>query len=381
MTDGALDLALRASLEGGQLQALAWERGGLPVVSGTMDGAVDVTGTGRTMAGLVSKLAGSGSITVNDGRFNALNPDAITAVMKSAEDAGDPDEEQARETFAILFGSGALPFGRAAGSFSVSGGVLDIPTVSMAAQGTTVLADAAINLNNFTLSSAWTIRQTTGIAAESQPFVTVRFSGPLADPQRQIDLAPLLDLIRSRNLQRQLDELEALEAERRRLEAQRPPPVVPPPAEPPRAGVPGAALGEAPIAPIPSAVPQRLGVDTLMERGSALMNPAMPAEAASTALPFTAVPRDPAEALGGPSAQNAGAVSPGSSGPPFADLLQGGPAAAPEPVRQTIADQVPPAAEKAAPSSEKSRQAGDAEIAAAKAGAAPLLPPRPDAAG
>ena len=48
----------------------------------------------------------------------------------------------------------------------------------------------------------------------------MNYSGPMADPERQVDLNPLLDLLRSRFLQRQLDRLEVLEEERRRADAE-----------------------------------------------------------------------------------------------------------------------------------------------------------------
>ena len=48
----------------------------------------------------------------------------------------------------------------------------------------------------------------------------MHFSGPMAEPERRVDLNPLLDLLRSRFLQRQLDRLKILEAERRRADAE-----------------------------------------------------------------------------------------------------------------------------------------------------------------
>ncbi len=69
----------------------------------------------------------------------------------------EPDEDRARETFAIHFGSGALPFGQAAGSFSVSAGVVDVATVSLDAGDATVLADAAFDLNTLSMASDWTV--------------------------------------------------------------------------------------------------------------------------------------------------------------------------------------------------------------------------------
>lgn len=220
--DGEAELVLRAALQGGQLQALVWERSGLPVASGRVDASFDLQGRGRSMAGLVATLAGTGSFAISEGRINALNPAALTAVMGGAEGGDEPDEAQARETFAINFGSGALPFGRAAGSVSVEGGVATIPTVSVSAGDTTVLADARIDLNTLSLNSEWTIRASEQAVPEgTQPSVRLAFSGPIARPGRQVDLNPLLDALRSRYLQRQLDEIEKLEEARRQADARR----------------------------------------------------------------------------------------------------------------------------------------------------------------
>ncbi len=57
-------------------------------------------------------------------------------------------------------------------------------------------------------------------AEETQPYVQISFTGEIGDPERRIDLNPLLNLLRSRFLQRQLDELEKLEAARKRIEAE-----------------------------------------------------------------------------------------------------------------------------------------------------------------
>jgi hypothetical protein len=223
MRDGEAQVSLSGGLAGGQLQALVWERTGLPVASGMLDVSFDAAGRGRSMAALVAGLTGSGAFAVSDGRLNALNAEALAAVMQAAEGDTEPDEEMARETFASLFGSGALPFGRAAGSFSVEAGMMAIPTVALAVDKTTVLAGATLDLNRLTLASDWTVRLEESGTEEAQPFVEILFSGPIADPERRIDLNPLLDLLRSRFQQRQLDHLEALEQERRRAEAETPP--------------------------------------------------------------------------------------------------------------------------------------------------------------
>jgi hypothetical protein len=263
--DGEAGVSIRGALQSGQLQSFVWERTGLPIASGLIDTSFDVKGGGRSMAGVVSTLAGTGSFAITGGRINALNPGALTAVMEAANGDKQPDEQLARETFAIHFGSGAFPFGRAAGSFSVAAGVVNVATVSASADNTTILADASFDLNNFTLSSGWTIRAgEAGTSERSQPHVRVLFSGPIARPERRVDLAPLLDLLRSNYLQRQLDELEELEEarrqaeeRRRRLDAEQPPgpPVLPGPPQAPEANLVAPGVTEPPPDQSPPGIP------------------------------------------------------------------------------------------------------------------------------
>ncbi len=217
---GEVELSLRGSLSGGALEDVVWERSGLPIASGRLDTSFELAGRGRSTAGVVATLSGSGSFAIDAGRLNALNPEALTAVMAIAEGKKEPDETKARETFASLFGSGALDVGRVAGTFAVSAGIMSIPTVSLQAGATSVLADATFDLNRLTLQSQWAVRTGEVGSDQVQPYVPIRFSGDIDNPDRQIDLDPLLNLMRSRFLQRQLSELETLEAERKRVQAE-----------------------------------------------------------------------------------------------------------------------------------------------------------------
>ncbi len=219
--EGEAEVSLRGGLRGGELQVLAWEQAGLPAAFGKLDLSFEAIGRGRSMSGVVATLGGSGSFSIDEGRLNGLNAEALATVMAAAEGEKEPAEDEARETFARLFDSGALAFGRAAGSFSLSDGVMTIPTVSLADDATTILADATLDLNALRLASDWLIRAVGVGDAEAQPSVQLRFSGPIAEPARQIDLNPLLNRLRSRFLQRQLDELEVIDAERERAEAER----------------------------------------------------------------------------------------------------------------------------------------------------------------
>ena len=77
------------------------------------------------------------------------------------------------------------------------------------------MPSAKLDLNSLAVNSDWVVRATTSADQAAQPEVTLHFSGPIVEPQRQVDLGPLLNRLQSRYLQRQIEELEAAEAARR----------------------------------------------------------------------------------------------------------------------------------------------------------------------
>ena len=94
---------------------------------------------------------------------------------------------------------------------------MTIPTVSLDAGTTAILADATFDLNRLTLGEPMGgahrrggPRRSAALRADAASPETI------AEPERRIDLNPLLNLLRSRFLQRQLAELGELEAERKR---------------------------------------------------------------------------------------------------------------------------------------------------------------------
>ena len=222
LQEGEADVSLRGGLVGADLQALVWEDGGLPVASGKLDLSLEGSGRGHSLAAILDTLGGSGSFSVENGRLNALNADALSAVMAAAEGDKEPDPEEARETFAQLFGSGTMKFGRAAGAFSVSDGVVTVPTVLLAEDATTILAGARLDLKALDFVSDWMVRSGGAEDKAAQPSVQVHFSGSIADPERRIGLEPLLSRLQSRFLEHQIEVLEARRAaELKRAEERR----------------------------------------------------------------------------------------------------------------------------------------------------------------
>jgi hypothetical protein len=112
-----------------------------------------------------------------------------------------------------------MTFGDAAGSFSIADGIVSVPTASLKAESAEVLADATLDLNTLDLASTWTVRVHDG-APGDQPEVRVFFSGPIAAPDRRIDLAQLLQLLSVRYQERQIARIEELQRQQQEDQAE-----------------------------------------------------------------------------------------------------------------------------------------------------------------
>ena len=210
-----LNVGLRASLDGANLEEVAWTDEGRAVATGRLSTTFDVTSQARSMAGLISTLAGSGSFALADASLRSVNPLAFDAVIRAA-DAGLPlERESVGAAFSSHLDAGRLDIGDVSGSFDVSSGVLRVPTVSVQAGTTKVLAGATLDLNNLLLKSDWSIN-TAPVADQvngSEPQVGLVFEGPLRSPERRLDVMPLLGFLNIRAIEREVDRVEQLQAE------------------------------------------------------------------------------------------------------------------------------------------------------------------------
>ncbi|MEH3147995.1 MAG: AsmA family protein [Methylobacterium frigidaeris] len=210
----------QGALAGAGLAAIT---GGGP--AGTLGARLRFGAAGTTPAGLIANLAGSGEITLGDLTLPGLDPEAPerAVVRLLAED--DPLRTgRVERVLAEEFDRGPM---RIAGPVTVAaalvGGVLRTSSLTLdpgpAAWSGGVLADLrSLRLEaRGTLTSARAPRAWTGPA----PLIGLAVVGPLARPAREIDAAPLTNLLAAVVLQRELDKIETVEADRNELSRRR----------------------------------------------------------------------------------------------------------------------------------------------------------------
>jgi hypothetical protein len=204
------------------LQDVIWTKDGRSVARGTLDSSFSLIGRGRSLAGLVSTLSGSGSFSIRDGIIRSINPTAFSSIIRAADTGLVLNPDRVRSVFEGYLDAGSLPFERASGSFGVSSGAIRVSTMSLDTKSATALGGGLLDLNTQTISSDWSLKVDPGNerVTGAEPEVGVLFSGSVGNPKRVVDVTPLMGYLTVRAFEKEVTRIEALQAniqERERL--------------------------------------------------------------------------------------------------------------------------------------------------------------------
>ncbi len=210
-------------LAGASLAAIVGSR--RAALAGSFGARLRFGAAGTSPAGLVGNLAGSGEIALTDLVVPGVDPAAPERALVRLLAEDDPLRSgRVERVLAEEFDRGPL---RVAGPVTVAaalvGGVLRTSGLTLDAGASSwtggVLADLrALRLDaRGTLTAARAPRAWTGPA----PILGLALAGPLARPVREVDAAPLTNLLAAVVLQRELDAIESGEADRNELARRR----------------------------------------------------------------------------------------------------------------------------------------------------------------
>ena len=107
---------------------------------------------------------------------------------------------------------------QAAGSFTIAGGVLRSPNLALEATGVRLFGGANVKLADLSLDGAYTLSPKGAVGAEGlinerTSQITAVLTGTLAEPEERLDLGAMVDGIKVRAYEIELEELERLRAE------------------------------------------------------------------------------------------------------------------------------------------------------------------------
>lgn len=195
------------------VEDFVWRRDGRAVATGTADLNATFDGAGRSLAAIVSGVSGGGALAATKGQIRYVNADAFSAIVVAADGGLELKEDRIRAVFQSHLDAGTLPFERMEAAFGIGGGVLRMRETTVESPRARTAGTATFDLGRWTLDADWTVKVDAGKNAVTgaEPQVGVIFRGPIAEPGRMLDVAPLNAFLTLRAFEREVARVEALQ--------------------------------------------------------------------------------------------------------------------------------------------------------------------------
>jgi uncharacterized protein involved in outer membrane biogenesis len=209
---GLRSLGWRLALAGGDLGSLTG--GGM---AGALDLQLEGGGAGETPQRLVNTLAGSGEARLSGGRIASLSPAALGKLTNETDRLGLEADISGR--FSTLLAEGAWPLGDTLLPLTLSGGALRLAPIRSEAGGAQAQFTALFDLRRWqgearadvTLAGA----ALSSLRPGELPQASVIWRGAPGSIARNVETGAIRTLIAARELKRELDRVEAFEADAR----------------------------------------------------------------------------------------------------------------------------------------------------------------------
>jgi large subunit ribosomal protein L24 len=229
--------------------------GGAPL-SGQLTLDVELEGIGRSMSAVIGSLGGGGTFTLQDGRITRLDPAAFDAIIRNVDQGLPIDAIRIRDRMEVALGNGGLTVPLAEGEIAVSAGQAQLNNAMARAERADLAVTASVKLGEAALDAKLTLSGPAGAggATKGRPEIGIILRGPIATPQRTLDVAALASWLALRAVEQQSKRLEALESGRDVPVK----PMAPAPRMPTTAAIPQTpATGSIPQTPAPGVTPRR----------------------------------------------------------------------------------------------------------------------------
>lgn len=184
-------------------------------LGGTTTLSANLTANGKSMAGLISSLSGSGTASLRDAVIPGVAAGVFDQFIVEADRIGKAIDADDVSGFAPdLVSSQSYDAGAAEFTFVLAGGVLRTPSILFDRQAADLEAELQLDLNIGLASADAEITYDPGREAlvGAVPAVRIRSQGPLGSMVASYDTAPLAQFLTQRALELEQLRVEALQA-------------------------------------------------------------------------------------------------------------------------------------------------------------------------
>jgi AsmA family/AsmA-like C-terminal region len=191
---------------------------GKTAIDGLLTVKLQGEGTGLSADALVGSLHGSGTVAIAQAQFAGIDPAAFDVAIRAADQAGAVDAAKIRAAVGAAMDNGRLAVPSAAAEVTIAGGQVRLAGSAVRApSGAELALDGVVDLTKATIDTRMTLAAPPMANAliPARPELAVTVKGPLAAPERQLDVSALMGWLALRAAEQQTRRLESVEANRR----------------------------------------------------------------------------------------------------------------------------------------------------------------------
>jgi uncharacterized protein involved in outer membrane biogenesis len=209
-------------LLGGQLKLSAMDVATLlaafgmddPAVTGQVDATASLSSSGKSVGGMVSALAGSGTVALRGLEARGLNAAALAPLVQQSDTVGrDLDAAKTASFATAIVDDGVFQAGDSQFAFNIASGVIRMPATAFDRDQAKLTVELRADLAKQELAGDGSFTWKPGEFAQvgSEPSVRLVFSGPITQPKAAIDTAPLAQFLTQRQLEIEQARVEAMQ--------------------------------------------------------------------------------------------------------------------------------------------------------------------------
>lgn len=208
---GTALLTAQLKLDGSDVSAMP----GLAGLGGKGDFSASLSASGKSIGGLAASLSGSGTASVDGITLQGFNPDALPALIARADTLGrDVNAARVAEFAPKIAGEGIFAAERAEVAFTLAGGILRVPPITLKNSGASITADLRADLGGGTVSGSGSIAYAPGDdeVAGTEPALRFTMEGKPGATVRRFDSEPMAQFLTQRALEKEQARVEAMQS-------------------------------------------------------------------------------------------------------------------------------------------------------------------------
>lgn len=204
----------RLALSDLDLGLLAWERSGQAVMQGAFSTSLSFETSGGSVSSLMAALTGDGTFALSDVTVSGLGLDGFSRVLQASDAGLLGEEDDIEAAFTDALSAGTMRIVAADNPISLVGGVARASNLYIEGQSTALRGGLTLDLSTGLVDADFSYSAIEGPGdVESMPNVGLSFVGPLAAPERLLDVAQIGSFLNVRQLELEIRRVEALNAE------------------------------------------------------------------------------------------------------------------------------------------------------------------------